>query len=116
MVVAVNNLYLIKRGRQMASIHVHSVKSASGFLTHLYNLQFMSDNEVLVLKNLVDNKPINTNDLETLGSIKSSINKMLIIAAEKNAVARSEREESDKPKPDTTDTTDTTDTDKLKKN
>ena len=79
----------------MAVDHVHSVKLENGNYHHLFNLGYMSEDEIQMLQIALDSKPIPTDKIDVLNGLRITVNKMISIAIAKNEKAQEETE--DKP-------------------
>lgn len=67
----------------MASAHLHSIELKDKYL-HNFNLQFMSEEEALVLNQMLNGKPIPQNKMEVLNSLKGLMADMIRNASNKN--------------------------------
>lgn len=75
----------------MASTHLHSVKLQEGF-HHIYNIQFINEDELMVIFNSLNGTPIPVEKQPILDDLKRAISELIMLTRNKN------KELNNKPK------------------
>lgn len=80
----------------MAVGHVHSIKLDDNRYYHLFNLQFMSADEIDVIRLSLSGQPIPSEKLNAVNNLKKSIDEIINMAIVKDTQPASERIEEDR--------------------
>lgn len=75
----------------MASGHLHSVHLENDKYHHVFNLMFMTDDEVFVIQQSLQGKPIPQERLAALNNVKKSVDEIINMAIVKNTQPKIER-------------------------